>query len=170
IRFSFPFQENSNGFGLCQTDLEDLETGLDDGEGDIFKQLSDSSFELEQLFDFNADIKEENNNNSVTLNNNKNSVAANLLHEIQKNSVANAARKFNIAAANPLLAEKLSLPTVANNPTPSTTDSSSKEPPSSSTIFPVPAKLIKTEPGLKSGTCSNPRTLTYRPIFLEGGE
>ncbi|KAI5699332.1 hypothetical protein M8J76_005119 [Diaphorina citri] len=142
--------ENSNGFGLCQTDLEDLETGLDDGEGDIFKQLSDSSFELEQLFDFNADIKEENNNNSVTLNNNKNSVAANLLHEIQKNSVANAARKFNIAAANPLLAEKLSLPTVANNPTPSTTDSSSKEPPSSSTIFPVPAKLIKTEPGLKS--------------------
>ncbi|KAL1455544.1 hypothetical protein WDU94_009633, partial [Cyamophila willieti] len=149
----FLFQESSNGFGLCQTDLEDLETGLDDGEGDIFKQLSDSSFELEQFFDFNAEIKEENNNNSVTINNNKTSVAASLLHEITKNSVANAARKFNIAAANPLLAEKLSLPTVTSNPTPSA-DSSNKEPPSSSTIFPVPAKLIKTEPGLKSGRYS----------------
>lgn len=139
--------ESSNAFNLCQTDLEDLETGLDDGEADIFKQLSDSSFELEQLFDFNSDIKEENNNNSVTLNNNnKSSAAANLLHEIQKSSVA-IGRKYNIAAANPLLAEKLSLPIVTHNQTPSA--DTSKEATSSSTIFTVPAKLIKTEPGLK---------------------
>ncbi|XP_065199783.1 ecdysone-induced protein 74EF isoform X2 [Planococcus citri] len=106
--------ENGGGLGeLSHSDLSGLETGLEQGEDeDIFKQLSDTSFELEQFFDFSNEVKEENNNNVIS-SSNKNPATVALLHELQKN-VSSCSRKFNIAAANPLLAEKLSTPTVAN--------------------------------------------------------
>lgn len=43
--------EGGGGLGeLTQTDLSGLSVGLDEEEEDIFKQLADTSFELEQLF------------------------------------------------------------------------------------------------------------------------
>lgn len=52
-------QENEGGLGeLSHSDLSGLETGLEQEEDeDIFKQLSDTSFELEQFFDFSNDVK-----------------------------------------------------------------------------------------------------------------
>lgn len=98
--------DGGGGLGeLSQTDLTGLVSGIDEEE-DIFKQL-DSSFELEQFFDFYEEGKEE-NNNSLIGGSNKNSATVALLQELQR-SQANA-RKFNIAAANPLLAEKLAAP------------------------------------------------------------
>lgn len=48
-------QENGGGLGeLSHSDLTGLVSGLDEEE-DIFKQLADSSFELEQFFDFNEE-------------------------------------------------------------------------------------------------------------------
>lgn len=43
---------------LSHSDLSGLETGLEQEEDeDIFKQLSDTSFELEQFFDFSNEVK-----------------------------------------------------------------------------------------------------------------
>ncbi len=53
-------QESGGGLGeLSHSDLSGLETGLEPTEDteDIFKQLSDTSFELEQFFDFSTDVK-----------------------------------------------------------------------------------------------------------------
>ncbi|KAK7580650.1 hypothetical protein V9T40_001279 [Parthenolecanium corni] len=107
--------ENGGSLGeLSHSDLSGLETGLEQEEDaeDIFKQLSDTSFELDQFLDFPNDHKEENNNNIIS-NNNKNPATVALLHELQKNA-SSYNRKYNIAAANPLLAEKLSAPATAN--------------------------------------------------------
>uniref|UniRef100_A0A0A9YTZ3 Ecdysone-induced protein 74EF isoform B n=1 Tax=Lygus hesperus TaxID=30085 RepID=A0A0A9YTZ3_LYGHE len=92
--------DSGGGLGeLTQTDLSGLVSGIDEDE-DILK-----SFEVEQLlFDFNSDEREENNNNLSGTN--KNQTLA-FLQELQRNQ---ANRKFNIAAANPLLAEKLAAP------------------------------------------------------------
>ncbi|CAH0385754.1 unnamed protein product [Bemisia tabaci] len=95
---SINFLENGGNLGeLSSTDLSGLVPELEEDpvEEDIFKQL-----ELDNFFDFSNDVKEE-NNNSVVSSNNKNQVSA-YLQELQRNSVSS--RKFNIAAANPLLA------------------------------------------------------------------
>ncbi|XP_018913898.2 uncharacterized protein Eip74EF isoform X2 [Bemisia tabaci] len=136
--------ENGGNLGeLSSTDLSGLVPELEEDpvEEDIFKQL-----ELDNFFDFSNDVKEE-NNNSVVSSNNKNQVSA-YLQELQRNSVSS--RKFNIAAANPLLAEKLSSP-----PTVGSSSSSSSNNNESST-FPVPNRAIKTEPGLRSVDTSVP--------------
>ncbi|XP_073994187.1 ecdysone-induced protein E74 isoform X2 [Rhodnius prolixus] len=92
--------DSGGGLGeLTQTDLSGL-VGTIDEEEDIFK-----NFEFEQFFDFNEEREE--NNNSLVGGSSKNQAVA-LLQELQR-SQANS-RKFNIAAANPLLAEKLSAP------------------------------------------------------------
>ncbi|XKL67451.1 hypothetical protein PGB90_002942 [Kerria lacca] len=131
--------ENGGGLGeLSHSDLSGLETGLEPEEDaeDIFKQLSDSSFELEQFFNFSNEVKEENNNNVISSNNRTPATVA-LLHELQKNA-SSCNRRFNIAAANPLLAEKLSSPATANGNKTNTQ------------IFPnsnINHRLIKSEPG-----------------------
>lgn len=57
----FFLQENGGGLGeLSHSDLSGLETGLEpeeDAAEDIFKQLSDTSFELEHLFDLTNEVK-----------------------------------------------------------------------------------------------------------------
>nr|XP_018913897.1 PREDICTED: ETS translocation variant 4 isoform X1 [Bemisia tabaci] len=140
---SINFLENGGNLGeLSSTDLSGLVPELEEDpvEEDIFKQL-----ELDNFFDFSNDVKEE-NNNSVVSSNNKNQVSA-YLQELQRNSVSS--RKFNIAAANPLLAEKLSSP-----PTVGSSSSSSNN--NESSTFPVPNRAIKTEPGLRSVDTSVP--------------
>jgi E74-like factor 1/2/4 len=104
-------QQNTatGGLGeLSQSDLSSLvppmpeeQTHMGDND-DIFKHLTDPSFELDNLLnEFNThDIKQEENNNSV------NSVD----HSVSSSSLRNNL-KYTIAAANPLLAEKLATPT-----------------------------------------------------------
>lgn len=56
----FIVQENGGSLGeLSHSDLSGLETGLEQEEDaeDIFKQLSDTSFELDQFLDFPNDHK-----------------------------------------------------------------------------------------------------------------
>ncbi|XP_025829364.1 ecdysone-induced protein 74EF-like [Agrilus planipennis] len=116
----------SNLGELSQTDLTSLVTGLGpentpsdhmpDTE-DIFKQLGDSNFELDHfLTELNAnDIKQEENNNvlntsSVHSPTNDGSANSNSQHKSNLLERRNSAFKFTIAAANPLLAEKLATP------------------------------------------------------------
>ncbi|KAF6204762.1 hypothetical protein GE061_018924 [Apolygus lucorum] len=125
--------DSGGGLGeLTQTDLSGLVSGIDEDE-DILK-----SFEVEQLlFDFNSEEREE-NNNSLVSGTNKNQTLA-FLQELQRNQ---ASRKFNIAAANPLLAEKLAAPGPLSAS--STTGGGTLE----------PFTRIKTEPDSRQGRFS----------------
>ncbi|KAF5272902.1 hypothetical protein FQA39_LY07668 [Lamprigera yunnana] len=100
----------SGGLGeLTQSDLTSLVPGLADEHehmpdtDDIFKQLGDSNFELDHLFtEFNpSDIKQEENNNVPN---------SNSEHKSTQLDRRPSSLKFTIAAANPLLAEKLAAP------------------------------------------------------------
>lgn len=145
--------ENGGGLGeLSHSDLTGLVSGLDEEE-DIFKQLADSSFELEQFFDFNEEKEE--NNNSLVGTASKNPATVALLQEIQRNSAQG--RKFNIAAANPLLAEKLATPAsvVPGSPT------ASCEAP----VFPAPLRQIKTEPDTRPVDTAPPPSSV--PLFIK---
>ncbi|RZF39952.1 hypothetical protein LSTR_LSTR002355, partial [Laodelphax striatellus] len=124
---------------LSNSDLSTLVPSLDEEQEDLFKQLAETSFELEQFFDFNDGEKEENNNNIIgTVGKNQATVA--LLQELQRNSASG--RKFTIAAANPLLAEKLAAPAGAVPASPNCDTSSP---------FPVPICQIKTDPDSRQG-------------------
>ncbi|XP_031333850.1 ecdysone-induced protein 74EF-like [Photinus pyralis] len=99
----------AGGLGeLSQSDLTSLVPGLSDEQEhipdteDIFKQLGDTNFELDHLFtEFNpGDIKQEENNNVPNSNTEHKSAPVDRRSTI----------KFTIAAANPLLAEKLATP------------------------------------------------------------
>ncbi|KAF5300131.1 hypothetical protein FQR65_LT09222 [Abscondita terminalis] len=100
----------SGGLGeLSQSDLTSLVPGLSDEHEhmpdteDIFKQLGDTNFELDHLFtEFNpGDIKQEENNNVPS---------SPSEHKSAHLDRRTSALKFTIAAANPLLAEKLAAP------------------------------------------------------------
>ncbi|BES93312.1 Hypothetical protein NTJ_06121 [Nesidiocoris tenuis] len=124
--------DSGGGLGeLTQTDLSGLVSGIDEDE-DILK-----SFEVEQLlFDFNSDEREE-NNNSLLSGTNKNQTLA-FLQELQRSQ---ANRKLNIAAANPLLAEKLAAPGPLSASS-TTSENGALD----------PFVRIKTEPGTRQGT------------------
>ncbi|XP_063242793.1 ecdysone-induced protein 74EF-like isoform X2 [Bacillus rossius redtenbacheri] len=100
---------------LSQSDLTGLVSSLDEEEDDLlFKQLDDSSFELDNFFT-DLEEKEENNNNVVQGGGRGAASAGDLVSSStpspSKASEARAAsRKLNIVAANPLLAEKLAAP------------------------------------------------------------
>uniref|UniRef100_A0A1B6D0X6 Uncharacterized protein n=1 Tax=Clastoptera arizonana TaxID=38151 RepID=A0A1B6D0X6_9HEMI len=147
--------ENTGGLGeLSHSDLTGLVSGLDDEEEeDIFKQLDASSFEID-FFDFNEE-KEENNNSLVVGPTVKNPAAVALLQEIQRSSAK--VSKLNIAAANPLLAEKLATPAsvVPGSPT-ATCDSS---------VFPPPLRQIKTEPDTRPVDTAPPPAAV--PLFIK---
>ncbi|EEB12139.1 hypothetical protein Phum_PHUM157670 [Pediculus humanus corporis] len=102
---------------LSQSDLtglvSSLESSLSEVDVELFNQLG-CSLELDTfLTDFaGVEVKEENNNDivsdvsSTTTSNNKNILTTQqALNELRQRNA-----KFNIAAANPLLAEKLSSP------------------------------------------------------------
>ncbi|XP_054273368.1 ecdysone-induced protein 74EF isoform X2 [Macrosteles quadrilineatus] len=162
--------ETSNSLGeLSSNVLSELDSQLDNEAEDIFNQLADPSFELEQFFDFNEEkflslhetckslltrsALPKYNNHQLLLEENNNSVAAKnpatvaLLQEIHKNS--QRVSKLNIAAANPLLAEKLATPAsvVPGSPT------ASCEAP----VFPTPLRQIKTEPDTSRSGVLNAR-------------
>ncbi|XP_044728683.1 ecdysone-induced protein 74EF isoform X1 [Chrysoperla carnea] len=113
---------------LTQSDLTSLSTGLSEENEqindteDIFKQLNDTNFEFifNDLTNGNhsngVEIKQEENNNNLpnqqydqnvpTLNNISDNTKSLLLE------MRTVSKKFTIAAANPLLAEKLASPSV----------------------------------------------------------
>ncbi|PSN34820.1 hypothetical protein C0J52_23264 [Blattella germanica] len=111
-------QHEASGPGLgelSQSDLTGLVTSLDeDDEEDLFKQLGESTFELDNFFtDFEE--KEENNNNVVSPGSGGGAasdvVTSSTAPTKSATSLQDArAKKFTIAAANPLLAEKLAAP------------------------------------------------------------
>lgn len=102
---------------LSQSDLTSLVPSLQEepeqmGDEDLFKQLNDPSFEIENLLnEFNStEIKQEENNNipnsnDLTSTNGLSQKNAHLTVEMRSTAI-----KFTIAAANPILAEKLSMP------------------------------------------------------------
>ncbi|KAG5895319.1 hypothetical protein JTB14_000591 [Gonioctena quinquepunctata] len=107
----------SGGLGeLSQSDLSSLVPPLPEGHmtdtEDIFKHLSDTTaIEIESIlseFSQTTYIKQEENNNIPNCNNDD-SVSSS--HHSQKSAQALLEmRKYTIAAANPILAEKLSTP------------------------------------------------------------
>ncbi|PNF23933.1 hypothetical protein B7P43_G12410 [Cryptotermes secundus] len=106
----------SSGLGeLSQSDLTGLVSSLDeDAEEDLFKQLGESTFELDNFFtDF--EDKEENNNNVVSQGGGGGTASDIVTSSTTPVKSATSlldsrAKKFTIAAANPLLAEKLAAP------------------------------------------------------------
>ncbi|XP_021942781.1 ecdysone-induced protein 74EF isoform X2 [Zootermopsis nevadensis] len=111
-------QQHTGGPGLgelSQSDLTGLVSSLDeDTEEDLFKQLGESTFELDNFFtDF--EDKEENNNNVVSPGGGG-GAASNVVTSSTapvKSAISlqdSRTKKFTIAAANPLLAEKLAAP------------------------------------------------------------
>jgi hypothetical protein len=97
-------QAGSPGLGeLSQSDLTGLVAGLDEEDEDIFKQLGDPAFELENFFTV-FDEKEENNNNVVHSCAGTGNVSASKSALMQELRCSAAAMRKNIAAANPLLA------------------------------------------------------------------
>ncbi|XP_049845213.1 ecdysone-induced protein 74EF isoform X1 [Schistocerca gregaria] len=137
-------QQEGGGTGLGELSQQDL-SGLvgefeEEVDDDLFKQLGDTTFELDTFFPDFVDKEENNNNVSPGSAESVNSSNAN------KSAVA---RKMNIIAANPLLAvragvscaEKLSAPAPAPNPAPVSASASASAPVSAPSSIAPPAGI-----------------------------
>lgn len=131
--------QNGGGLGeLSQSDLSSLVPPIQEGPEpmpdteDIFKQLSETSFEIDNfLNEFNTseikvssvwrlaqaniqkyNFQQEENNNNIPNSNNEHPAHSSASHQKSAHvTVEMRSLKFTIAAANPLLAEKLAQPT-----------------------------------------------------------
>ncbi|XP_017768843.1 PREDICTED: ecdysone-induced protein 74EF-like [Nicrophorus vespilloides] len=138
---------------LSQSDLSSLVPAIQEEQGghmpdteDIFKHLTDPSFELDNLLnEFNShEIKQEENNNNIP--NMDHTVSSSSIQQKNNTQVMlemrSTAIKFTIAAANPLLAEKLAAPTSQNSAL-STTNSVTQTRP----------QMAPLTPKIEKGTC-----------------